>query len=85
MPSYGVYSDARVAEVNVDKITHNSGGTLGFFGVTPSAQTGAITSVSTSAALSICGSFGFTSTQANGLITAVNAILAALNARGLMA
>lgn len=58
---------------------------IGFHGVTGADQAAAIVSVSTSAALSICGSFGFTSAQANGLITAVNAILAALNEKGLIA
>jgi hypothetical protein len=58
---------------------------VGFHGVTPVDQAAAITSVSTSAAVSICGSFGFTSTQANGIITALNAVLAALNEKGLIA
>jgi hypothetical protein len=48
-------------------------------------QAAAITSISTSAALCVCGVFAFTSAQANGLITAVNAIIAALNEKGLTA
>lgn len=85
MPSYGVYSSEKVDEVTVKKLSHTSDGTLGFFGVTPTVQTGAITSISASVALSVCGVYGLTSTQMNGLVTAVNAILVALNARGLMA
>lgn len=85
MPSYGVYSSEKVDEVTVKKLSHTSDGTVGFFGVAPSAQTTAITSVSTSAAVSVCGAFAFTSAQANGIITALNAVLAALNARGLTA
>jgi hypothetical protein len=48
-------------------------------------QAAAITSVSTSAAVSVCGAFAFTSAQANGLITAVNSILAALQEKGFTA
>jgi hypothetical protein len=58
---------------------------IAFHGVTPCDQAAAITSISTSAAVSVCGYFAFTSAQANGLITAVNAILAALNEKGLTA
>lgn len=58
---------------------------IGFHGKTPCDQAAAITSVSTSAAVSVCGLFAFTSAQANGLITAVNAILAALNEKGITA
>ena len=58
---------------------------VAFHGATPVDQAAAIVSVSTSAAVSVCGYFAFTSAQANGLITAVNAILAALNEKGLIA
>jgi hypothetical protein len=58
---------------------------IAFHGATPCDQAAAITSVSTSAAVSVCGAFAFTSAQANGLITAVNSILAALNEKGLTA
>jgi hypothetical protein len=58
---------------------------IAFHGATPCDQAAAITSISTSAAVSVCGYFAFTSAQANGLITAVNSILAALNEKGLTA
>lgn len=57
---------------------------VGFHGVTTS-QIAAITSVATSAAVSVCGAFAFTSAQANGIIAALNAVLSALNAKGLTA
>ena len=85
MPSYGVYSSERVAEVTVDKISHQSGGTLGFFGVTPTAQTAAISSVSTSVVITACGVGGFSVAQASALVVAVNLVIAALNASGLTA
>lgn len=58
---------------------------IGFHGKTPCDQAAAITSISTSAAVSVCGAFAFTSAQANGIITALNAVLAALNEKGLTA
>jgi hypothetical protein len=86
MADYGVYNDSPVEKIKAKNIEHGpSGGTLGFFGVTPSSQASAIVSVSTSVALSVCGVYGFTSTQANAIITAVNAVLTALNAKGLIA
>lgn len=46
---------------------------IGFWGATPGAQ-GTFTNaaVSTSAAVSVCGAFAFTSAQANGIIALVN-------------
>jgi hypothetical protein len=66
-------------------IGYTSAKLVGFHGKTPCDQAAAITSVSTSVALSVCGVYGFTSTQANAIITAVNAVLAALNEKGLTA
>lgn len=76
-----------------EQVTYNSpdGAQIGrttsdlvaFHGKTPVDQAAAITSVSTSAAVSVCGAFAFTSAQANGIITALNAVLAALNEKGL--
>lgn len=58
---------------------------VAFHGSTPTDQYAAITSISTSVAITSCGVYGFTTTQANGLITAVNSILALLNEKGLSA
>lgn len=54
-----------------------------FFGVTPVSQAAYVAPVSTSAAVS--GAYGFTSTQAAALIAAVNSLLAANEAIGIMA
>lgn len=59
---------------------------VAFHGVTPVAQASAITSLATTAVVTACGVFGFSSAaQASGLVTAVNAIIVALNAKGLTA
>lgn len=59
--------------------------TIGFHGVTGVAQAAAIVSVSTSVVTSVCGVAGLTFAQASGIIVALNAVLAALNAKGLIA
>lgn len=56
--------------------------TIGFYGTTPVAQAAAVTSISTSAAVS--GAFGFTSAQANGIITSLNSLITALHNLGLI-
>jgi len=59
---------------------------IGFYGTTPAIQASAITTVTTTGATSTTLAFGFTtSTQADGLVTAVNAIIAALLAVGVTA
>jgi len=59
---------------------------IGMYGTTPAVQASAITTVTTTAATSTTLAFGFTtSTQADGLVTAVNAIIAALAAVGITA
>jgi len=56
---------------------------VGFFGVTPVVQQAALTAIGTSTPVS--GAFGFTSTQATAIITAINAIITELKALGLTA
>lgn len=57
--------------------------TVGFHGSTAD-QAAAITSVADTAATS-SSPFGFAEAQANGLVTAVNAILVALREKGIIA
>lgn len=66
--------------LNIGKAATNL---VAFHGSTPCDQAAVITSVSTSAAVS--GAFGFTTTQAAALLTAVNAIITALKEKGLVA
>ena len=58
---------------------------ISFHGATPAIQATAQTCISTSAAVSVCGYFAFTSVQANALLSVVNAIVSALKTKGLMA
>lgn len=58
---------------------------VGFHGATATDQYAAITSISTSVAITSCGVYGFTTTQANGIITGLNSVLALLNEKGLSA
>ena len=59
--------------------------TIGFYGTTGADQATAITTVTTTAATS-SSPYGYgTSTQADAIVTAVNAIIAALAAVGLTA
>lgn len=63
-----------------------SGGLIGFYGTAPVAQGAAVTTVTTTAATSTTNAFGYTtSTQADALVTAVNALIARLKAVGLTA
>lgn len=64
----------------------NSARLIGFWGATPSAQV-AFTNgaVATTAASSASGSFAFTSAQAQGIITLLNEIRAAMISMGLKA
>jgi hypothetical protein len=76
-------SDGNVNEaVNVGV----SGGTISFFGETAVAQQTAVTAVATTAATSTTNAFGYTtSTQADAIVTAVNAIITRLKNLGLTA
>ena len=56
---------------------------IAFHGATPSDQRAYTAQISTSAAVS--GAFGYTSAQANGIITLLNEIQAILVEKGLMA
>ncbi len=58
---------------------------IAFHGATPCDQAAAQTCISTSAAVSVCGAFAFTSAQANALLTVANALISALKEKGLMA
>ena len=58
--------------------------TVGFYGATVTTQPLAITSVTTTAATSTTP-YGYSSTQADGLVTAVNALIVKMRALGLIA
>lgn len=59
---------------------------VGFYGETPVDQAAAITSVTTTAATSTTNAYGYTtSTQADAIVTAVNAIIVALQDIGITA
>lgn len=59
---------------------------VGFYGETPVDQAAAITTVTTDAATSTTNAWGYsTSTQADAIVTAVNAIIAALAGIGITA
>jgi len=59
---------------------------IGFYGTTPCNQPANVTSVTTTAATSTTLAYGYTtSTQADALVTAVNAIITNLEEMGLMA
>lgn len=58
---------------------------VSFHGAAPADQAAASTCISTSAAVSVCGYFAFTSVQANALLANVNALIDALKEKGLMA
>ena len=58
----------------------------GFFGNTPVDQPAQVTAVATTASTSTTNAFGYTtSTQADAIVTAVNAIITNLEELGLMA
>ena len=59
---------------------------VGFYGATPVAQASTFTSVGTTAATSTTNAYGYsTSTQADAIVTAVNAIITALENIGIAA
>ena len=65
---------------------YNSSDLISFYGSTPCDQPATIESVTTTAATSTTNAFGYTtSTQADAVITAINAILVALKEIGLVA
>jgi hypothetical protein len=58
---------------------------IGFYGETPVDQPTAITHVNTTSATSTTNAFGYTAAaQADGIVTAINAILDALEELGLV-
>ena len=59
---------------------------IGFYGETPVDQGATVTSVTTTAATSTTNAFGYsTSTQADGIVTAVNALITRLQDIGIIA
>lgn len=67
-------------------IGKTSSALVGFFGTSPVAQQSTATAVATTAATSTSPVWGFSgSTQANAIVTAVNACLTALKNLGLIA
>ena len=67
------------------KVGQSASDLLAFHGSTPTDQCAAITLVGTSVPVAACASFGLTSTQLTALITAVNAMAAALQEKGITA
>ena len=58
---------------------------IGFYGCAGTDQAAVITSVGTSAPVAACASFGLTSTQLSAIVTGLNAVIAALKEKGLVA
>lgn len=59
---------------------------IGFYGATPVVQGAAVTTVTTTAATSTTNAFGYTtSTQADAIVTAVNALISRLQTIGITA
>lgn len=59
---------------------------VGFYGETPVDQGAAVTTVTTTAATSTTNAWGYsTSTQADGIVTAVNALISRLQDIGIIA
>ena len=58
---------------------------ISFHNASPVDQAAAIVSVGTSVPVAACASFGLTSTQLTALVTAVNAMIVALQEKGLTA
>jgi hypothetical protein len=77
-----------------EQVTYNcpDGATMGksttekisFYGVTPVVQASAVTAVTTTASTTTTP-YGYTSTQADAIVTAVNAIITALKNVGITA
>jgi hypothetical protein len=64
---------------------YDSSDLIGFYGTTPCDQPAAIDDVTTTAATSTTLAYGYTtSTQADAIVTAINAILAALREPGVI-
>lgn len=76
-------SDLRVDGTRLGQSTADL---VGFFGNTPVDQPAQVTSVNTTASTSTTNAFGYTtSTQADAIVTAINAIITNLEELGLMA
>lgn len=58
---------------------------IAFHGASAVDQAAAITAVGTSVPVAACATFGLTSTQLTAIVTAVNAIIVALQEKGLTA
>lgn len=68
----------------IDVLATNSGGTIGFYGVTPITRAAAVTTVTTTGASSTTNAYGYTTAaQADDIVTAVNAIISRLSTIGL--
>jgi hypothetical protein len=65
-------------------VGQSSASLVGFYGITPVDQAAAITSPGTTISIS-SSPFGYTSTQANALVVAVDSILTALKEVGIIA
>jgi hypothetical protein len=58
---------------------------ISFHGATPVVQAAALVAVGTSVPVAACASFGLTSTQLTAAVTAINAIIVALQNKGITA
>ena len=68
----------------IDVLSTKSGGTIGFYGVTPIARAAAVTTVTTTGSDSTTNAYGYTTAaQADAIVTAVNAIISRLSTVGL--
>ena len=71
--------------VNPTQIGMTAGALVSFHGATAVAQATAITPVGTSVPVAACASFGLTSTQLTALVVGLNAVIVALQNKGLTA
>ena len=67
------------------QIGMTAGALVGFHGASAVAQATAITQVGTSVPVAACASFGLTSTQLTALVVGLNAVIVALQNKGLTA
>ena len=81
-PTYQ-YLDSGFADGTI--LGQTSSSLVGFYGTTPKTRPAAVTALITTASTSTSSAFGYTtSTQAEAVTTAVNSIIAALQALGLV-
>lgn len=77
-----------LSDLRVDgtRLGQSAADLVGFFGNTPVDQPARVTAVNTTASTSTTNAFGYTtSTQADAIVTAINAIITNLEELGLMA